>query len=202
MILQLHRLQLPMMGRRLFISLLPLMSLAVCASILATMSYVYWMSPAQDCLAQVQSAYQAALQAQGTLQANRKTQEEIRAIKLQLDKAWLGLPTETEFASLGLAISELGRSEHVSIPGMQYGVEQSKVSGMPAKASISFSVTGDYAAVYRFIHRLESADSYVVIESLDASRAATSDKGAPSAVVFHLKVATFLRSNPPTGSMS
>lgn len=198
MLPQLHRLQ----GRRIFISLLPLLSLTICSSILATISYVHLMIPAQDRLAQVQDAYQSSLQTQATVQANRRTQERIRAVKLQLDKAWLGLPTETEFASLGLAISELGRSEHVSIPGMQYGIEQSKGSALPAKASISFSVTGDYAAVYRFIHRLESADSYVVIESLDASRTAHGEKGSSSPVVFHLKVATFLRTNPPTWNMS
>ncbi|HNK16712.1 MAG TPA: hypothetical protein PLZ20_19290, partial [Nitrospira sp.] len=90
----------------------------------------------------------------------------------------------------------------VTIPGMQYAVERSPADGMPVKASISFSVTGDYAAVYRFIHRLESADSYVVIESLNASRTAKSDKGSSSSVVFHVTVATFLRPNPPTGSLS
>ena len=123
-------------------------------------------------------------------------------MKLQLDEVWRALPTETEFASLALAISELGRSERVNIPGMQYGIEQSKASGMPVKASISFSVTGDYAAVYRFIHRLESADSDVVIESLNASRTAKSEKGGAPSVVFHVTVATFLRPNPPTGSLS
>jgi len=178
------------------------MSFTVVACVIAATNYFYKLSPAQEHLAQAEAAYHTALRAQAALQATRKTQEEMRTIKLKLDEVWRGLPTETEFASLALAISELGRSERVTIPGMQYAVERSHADGMPVKASISFSVTGEYAAVYRFIHRLESADSYVVIESLNASRTAKSDKGSSSSVVFHVTVATFLRPNPPTGSLS
>lgn len=196
-----HR-QLPVCSRSLLLSCVPLMSVTVVACVLAATSGFYRLIPAQEHLAQAEAAYHTAVRAQAALQATRKTQEEMRAIKLKLDEVWRGLPTETEFASLALAISELGRSERVTIPGMQYAVERSHADGMPVKASISFSVTGDYAAVYRFIHRLESADSYVVIESLDASRTAKSEKGSGSSVVFHVKVATFLRPNPPTGSLS
>lgn len=198
----LKNMPLPVMSRPLLMSCVPLMSLTVCACVLAAAIYCYRLSPTQEHLAQAEAAYQTTLRAQAALQATRKTQEEMRTIKLKLDEVWRGLPTETEFASLALAISELGRSERVTIPGMQYAVERSPADGMPVKASISFSVTGDYAAVYRFIHRLESADSYVVIESLNASRTAKSDKGSSSSVVFHVTVATFLRPNPPTGSLS
>lgn len=195
-------LQWPVMNQSLLLSCVPLMSVTVMAGLLAATSYLYRLSPAQEHLAQAEAAYHTAVRAQAALQANRKTQEEMRAIKLKLDEVWRGLPTETEFASLALAISELGRSERVTIPGMQYAVERSHADGMPVKASISFSVTGDYAAVYRFIHRLESADSYVVIESLNASRTAKGEKGSGSSVVFHVTVSTFLRPNPPTGSLS
>ena len=190
------------MSRSLLLSCVPLMSVTVVACVLAATSGFYRLSPAQEHLAQVEAAYQTTLRAQAALQAKRKTQEEMRTVKLKLDEVWRGLPTETEFASLALAISELGRSERVTIPGMQYAVERSHADGMPVKASISFSVTGEYAAVYRFIHRLESADSYVVIESLNASRTAKSEKGGASSVVFHVTVATFLRPNPTTGSLS
>lgn len=194
--------QVPVFSRSLLLSCVPLMSVTVLASVLAAISCFYRLSPAQEHLAQTEAAYQTAVRAQAAVQAKRKTQEAMRAIQLKLGEVWRGLPTETEFSSLALAISELGRSERVTIPGMQYAVERSHADGMPVKASLSFSVTGDYAAVYRFIHRLESADSYVVIESLDASRTAKSDKGRASSVVFHVKVATFLRPNPPTGNLS
>ena len=193
---------LPVCSRSLLLSCVPLMGVTIVAGLLAATSGFYRLSPAQEHLAQAEAAYHTAVRAQAALQATRKTQEEMWAIKLKLDEVWRGLPTETEFASLALAISELGRTERVSIPGMQYAVERSHAAGMPVKASISFSVTGDYAAVYRFIHRLESSDSYVVIESLNASRTAKSDKGSASSVVFHVTVATFLRPNPPTRSLS
>ena len=196
-----HR-QLPVCSRSLLLSCVPLMGVTIVAGLLAATSGFYRLSPAQEHLAQAEAAYHTAVRAQAALQATRKTQEEMWAIKLKLDEVWRGLPTETEFASLALAISELGRTERVSIPGMQYAVERSHADGLPVKASISFSVTGDYAAVYRFIHRLESSDSYVVIESLNASRTAKSDKGSASSVVFHVTVATFLRPNPPTRSLS
>lgn len=167
--------------------------------VLTATIYLYRLAPANEHLAQTETAYQTALRTQTTLHTTRTTQEQMRATKFKLDEVWRGLPTETEFASLALAISELGRTERVSIPGMS--IEPSKITGLPVKASISFSVTGEYRAVYRFIHRLETAHSYVVIESLDASRSAKADKGTSASVVFHVKVVTFLRPNPPPGSM-
>jgi hypothetical protein len=85
---------------------------------------------------------------------------------------------------------------------MHYNLEKPRGEGLPVKASISFSVTGEYAAVYRFIHRLETSDSYLVIESLDASRTQKQGKNAVPSVVFRINVATFLRPNPSTGGMS
>lgn len=192
----------PVISRPLLMSLIPLASVTTFACVLTATIYLYRLAPANEHLAQTETAYQTALRTQTTLHTTRTTQEQMRATKFKLDEVWRGLPTETEFASLALAISELGRTERVSIPGMQYAIEPSKITGLPVKASISFSVTGEYRAVYRFIHRLESADSYVVIESLDASRSAKADKGTSASVVFHVKVVTFLRPNPPTGSMS
>lgn len=192
----------PVLSRVLLVSLIPLMSLVTLSCVMAAGVYLVQHVSAQQHLAETDIAYQAAMREQATLRANRRTQEEMRAIKVQLDNVWRGLPTETEFASLALAISELGRTERVRIPGMQYGIEPTKVAGLPVKGSLSFSVTGPYAAVYRFIHRLESSDSYVVIESLDASRSAKTEQGASADVVFHVTVVTFLRPNPPTGRMS
>lgn len=192
----------PVLSRVLLVSLIPLMSVLTVSCVTAAGVYLVKYASAQQRLAGIDMAYQTAMRDQATLRTNRKTQESMRAIKVQLDDVWRRLPTETEFASLALAISELGRAERVRIPGMQYGVETTKVAGLPVKGSLSFSVTGQYAAVYRFIHRLESSDSYVVIESLDASRSAKSEQEASADVVFHVTVVTFLRPNPPTGRMS
>lgn len=192
----------PSISRPLVIGLIPLIGVTGLACSMAMAAYGLRLLPAQDRLAQAETAYHAALRTQATLQANRKRQEQLLATKQQLEAAWRSLPTETEFASLALAISELGRTERVTIPAMQYGIDKQKEGGLPVKASLSFSVTGEYAAVYRFIHRLESTDSYVVIESLDARRTQKQDKKAGLPVVFNVKVATFLRPNPPTRSMS
>ncbi len=192
----------PVLSRLLLVSLIPLMSLVTLSCFTAAGVYFSTHVSAQQHLAEADMAYQTAIREQATLRSTRKTQEELRAIKGQLDDVWRRLPTETEFASLALAIADLGRTERVHIPGMQYGMERTKVAGLPVKGSLSFSVTGPYAAVYRFIHRLESSDSYIVIESLDASRSAKTAPAGSADVVFHVTVVTFLRPNPPTGRMS
>ena len=80
---------------------------------------------------------------------------------------------------------------------MQYAVERSPADGIPVKASISFSVTGEYAAVYRFIHRLNRLILMAVIESLN--RVGPRKYRRASSVVFHVTVATFLRPNQHDG---
>jgi hypothetical protein len=59
------------------------------------------------------------------------------------------------------------------------------------------SNTGDYGAIYRFIHRLEMTERYLVIEQLDATRLDTSDRASRTLLVFNVKVATFLRPSLP-----
>ena len=68
---------------------------------------------------------------------------------------------------------------------------------MPAKATISFQATGEYAAIYRFLHRLESADSYLVIESMDVTRVVGNGRSGQTLVGLNIRVATFLRPAAP-----
>jgi hypothetical protein len=86
----------------------------------------------------------------------------------------------------------MGRLEHIALPGMTYHVEKAE-GVMPVKATLTFKVTGDYGAIYRFIHRLEMTERYLVIEQLDATRLDTSDRTSRTLLVFNVKVATFLR---------
>jgi hypothetical protein len=95
-----------------------------------------------------------------------------------------------------MTISELGRLEHVALPGMAYHVEQA-AGALPIKATLTFKVTGDYGAIYRFLHRLEKTERYLVIEQLDATRLDSSDRASSTLLVFNVKVATFLRPSPP-----
>lgn len=163
-----------------------------CAAVL----YFGIRGPALSRLEQAETAYQTAKQSQDQLHRTRALQEKARTAQQQVEDVWRELPTQNEFASFAMAISEVGRLEHVAIPGMAYHVEKAEGS-LPVKATLTFKATGDYGAIYRFIHRLEMTEPYLVIESLDAARLDKSDRASSTLLVFNVKVATFLRPNPP-----
>ena len=152
--------------------------------------------PALSRLEQAEAAFQTAKRNQEQGHRTRALQEKARTAQQQVEDVWAGLPTQNEFASFAMTISEMGRLEHVALPGMAYHVE--KANGvLPVKATLTFKVTGDYGAIYRFIHRLEKTERYLVIEQLDATRLETSDRTLPTLLVFNVKVATFLRPSLP-----
>ena len=152
--------------------------------------------PAIVRLEQAETAYQTAKHAQEQWHRTRALQEQARTAQQHVEDVWKALPTQNEFAAFALAISELGRLEHVAIPGMAYHVEKAE-GALPVKATLTFKVTGDYGAIYRFIHRLEMTEPYLVIEQLDAARLDQSDRASSTLLVFNVKVATFLRPSPP-----
>lgn len=158
-------------------------------------AYLFIMIPAKERLARAEAAYEAARQAQLQQQAARKTQEAFRQIQKDLEQVWEDLPAEKQFAALAVAISELGRAVEVSIPGMTYSLQKVE-EGLPAKASLAFRAIGEYGAIYRFIHRLETTEPYLFIESLDVSRANDSNRTALTLLVFNVRVVTFLRPDP------
>ena len=177
-------------------SLIPLTTLTVLSIAGATLVYALWLSPAEQHLASAEQAYQTAKQAQGALQGSRTQQARARAAQQQLDLVRQALPSQEEFTPLAMALTELGKSEHVSIPGMGYDVKKAE-GGQPAKATIAFRASGDYASVYRFIHRLETVDPYVVIESLDVASEHQSKDSSAARVVVNIRVATYLRQVEP-----
>lgn len=158
-------------------------------AVMGTIS-VWWLvwEPTQDRLLRAQVAYEKAQKTEGRLRAARTTQEALRRV-------WAQLPAREEFTALALAISELAKKEQVDVPGMTYGLQKVE-DGLPVKASLSFRAEGEYADIRRFIHRLETSGSYLVVESLGAStRAGESSDGrsrTATRVVFNVKVATFL----------
>ncbi|MCX5723974.1 MAG: type 4a pilus biogenesis protein PilO [Nitrospirae bacterium] len=175
---------------------LPLGLVTLTAVGCAAVVYVVIRGPALSRLEQAKTAYQSAKQTQDQLHRTRAFQEKARTAQQQVEDVWKELPTQNEFASFAMAISEVGRLEHVSIPGMAYHVEKAEGS-LPVKATLTFKATGDYGAIYRFIHRLEMTEPYLVIESLDAARLDKSDRASSTLLVFNVKVATFLRPNSP-----
>jgi hypothetical protein len=177
--------------------LLPLGVLTLSAVGGAVGLYVGIRAPIAVRLEQAEAAYQAAKQSQEQLQRTRTLQEKARAAQQQLEDVWRALPTQNDFSTFAMAIAEVGRLEHVAIPGMAYHVDKPE-GVLPVKATLTFKVTGDYGAIYRFIHRLERTEPYLVIERLDAARLDKTDYAASALIVFNIKVATFLRPTPST----
>ena len=151
--------------------------------------------PALSRLEQAEVAFQSAKRNQEQGLRTRAVQEKARTAQQQAEDVWKGLPTQNEFASFAMTISEMGRLEHVALPGMTYHVEKA-IGALPTKATLTFTVTGDYGSIYRFIHRLERTERYLVIEQLDATRMEASDRTSRTLLVFNVKVATFLRPSP------
>ena len=162
----------------------------------AAFLYIGIREPALSRLEQAEIDFQTAKQNQEQLHRTRALQEKARIAQQQVEDVWKGLPTQNEFASFAMAISEMGKLEHVAIPGMAYHVEKAEGT-VPVKATLTFKVTGDYGAIYRFIHRLEMTEPYLVIERLDAARLDKSDRASSTLLVFNVKVATFLRPSLP-----
>ncbi|MEQ1793149.1 MAG: type 4a pilus biogenesis protein PilO [Nitrospira sp.] len=189
------------MPKTAFRSLIPLAVLTVLSLAGAALIHTVWLNPAQQQLMTAEQAYQAAKQAHAGLQGSRIQQTQARAAQQQLDLAKEALLSQEEFTSLAMALMELGKTEHVSIPGMGYDIKKAEGTH-PTKATITFQATGDYAAVYRFIHRVETVDPYVVIESLDVASEHARKESVSGRVVVHIHVATYLRQGPPPARSS
>ncbi len=181
--------------------LVPLLMLALISTALAVFAYLLVWVPGDHRVRVSEQGYEKSKQQQGQLLAARALQERAREATREVAAVWQGLPTEEEFASLAVAITELGRAEQVGIPGMAYRVAK-REGPLPVKATMSFKVSGEYGAIYRFLHRLETAKSYLVIESLDAARADKSAQAKSHVVVCNITVATFLRPVAPTAEES
>jgi hypothetical protein len=164
--------------------------LALCV---AAGARVLLVAPAEERLSSAQAVYEEARKTQARLEAARRSEEE-------LAKIWGTLPARKEFAMLSLAISELARHDQVSVPGMSYTFQKVE-DGLAIKASMKFRAAGEYAAIRRFIHRLETTGPYLFVESLDATRSARvrdTDRGSTGQeVVFNVSVVTFLRPDIP-----
>ncbi len=174
--------------------LLPLTGLLVFSLTTTVSAYLYLLAPAQERAGVAEAAYQAGKQTAARLETERQVQVRAQAAERRVEAMWRVLPTKDEFSALAMTITELGRAEHLVIPGMSYTLDDKKKdAGLPVGATLTFSATGDYNAFARFVYRLEHSEQYLVIESLDVARAQASEKTSADRVVFHVKVMTFLR---------
>ncbi len=171
----------------------PLLLVTILALGVAAGARVIFQAPAEERLSSAQASYEAARKTQARLEAARKSEEE-------LVKIWGTLPARKEFAMLSLAISELAKHDRVSVPAMSYSFQKME-DGLAIKATMRFRAAGEYAAIRRFIHRLETTGPYLFVESLDAARSpsarAAGQGAAGQEVVFNVSVVTFLRPNVP-----
>lgn len=179
--------------------LLPLTALTLLSVVGALVTYLYGLSPAEERARTSEQAYQRAKTTQADLQRTEAQQVKAHAALRQLEIEQQALPTQEEFTSLALALSELAKREQVRIPGMDYDIKKPE-GARPVKATIAFRATGDYAAIYRFLHRLETAESYLVIERLDVASERKEHTSAPR-VVVNITVATYLRQAAGPGSL-
>ena len=159
----------------------------------------YWLllEPSRSRVETLQATYEEAGQAHGKRVASKQVQELVRRSQRDLEKLWETLPPQRQFPALAVAISEFGKHVGVSIPGMTYSTQPSK-SGLAVEGSLQFRAIGEYADIYRFIHRLETAQSYLVIESLDVTKSGIHNTSGKSLVELNVRVVTFLRPDPST----
>jgi len=192
---------LPSVSRATLRRFIPLGCLAVVSCVVAVS--VWWgvRAPAAARLELAEISYRSAKQSQDQLSRTRTLQEQAQRAQRDVESVWNALPTQNEFSAFAMAISEMGRLEHVAIPGMGYHVGK-REGLLPVKATLTFKVTGSYSAIYRFIHRLETTEPYLVIEGLDAAKVDKSDRASSMLVVFNVKVMTFLRPAPTQGKES
>lgn len=177
--------------------LVPLMAFVAVGIGCVLSSYWLALEPSRSRVETLQAAYDAARQANEKRVASKQVQELVRRGQRDLEKLWETLPPQRQFPALAVAISEFGKHVGVSIPGMTYSTQPSK-SGLAVEGSLRFRAIGEYADIYRFIHRLETAQSYLVIESLDVTRSSGHTSAGKSLIELNVRVVTFLRPDPST----
>lgn len=172
------------LGRRAYRALAPLAVVAALSVGGGVAVYAILLEPAQARVSQALGAYEQARQVQMRLLAMRETQE-------ALTQVWEQIPHRLEFTDIIMSVSEQARRNGVKVPGMTYAFERVE-DGLAMKAAMTFQAQGDYAAIRRFIHRLETSGPHLFIESLDVSRSGGVG-GRAGQVLFNLRLATYLR---------
>ncbi|MCC6964960.1 MAG: type 4a pilus biogenesis protein PilO [Nitrospira sp.] len=181
--------------------LLPLAPLALVAGgSVGLAEWVYWSMtvPARTSLATAEIAYQLTKQEKTQIEDTIKVQVQARSVQAELAQIWRTLPTQDEFSSLALAVSELGRAEGVTIPGMNYALKPEKERAVASEATLTFQAIGTYAGIYRFIHQLEHHSTYMVIDKLQVRQVVHPHETSQPMISFSVTLTTFLR--PPLQS--
>lgn len=172
--------------------LLPLGLLTVVTCLMAVGSYFFILVPSQSRLTDTTLAYERV---QHTFKQHRMALN----TQLTLEKVWKQLPPRKGFTGLGVAISNLAKSNNVRIPEIGYNIKKFRHQ-LATQGTMSFKAAGRYEAIRKFIYQLESKWPQLFIEKLTAERAKKGNE-----VAFSIEVSTFLREKkdegaPPSGS--
>ncbi len=139
--------------------------------------------PAQDRFNQTNALLETVQQTQTQTKVAKQTQGIIAT-------TWKGLSDYREFMDLSLDIANLGKRNHVVIPGMGYDFKPLSHK-LAAKGTFAFEAQGNYQAIRKFIYELEKRWPYLFIEKLSVE---SSKK--KNGVLFKVTVSTFLKEFP------
>ena len=161
----------------------PLVGLTCFSLFVCLAMYFGLLVPTQDRQAEILTTLNLLRQQQIT-RINAKTTQ------AQLAKIWKKLPAPKEFSDLGVTITRLAKSNNVRIPGMQYHQEKqdTKKAGLATKGSISFEAFGAYEDIRKFIFKLETSGTYLIIEKLSAEHSKKTDD-----LTFKLRISTYFK---------
>lgn len=108
------------------------------------------------------------------------------------------LPVQREFARLPLAISDMARRDRVALPSLSYALEKAD-EGLPIRAVLQGTVTGQYEDLRRFIHHVEASDRLLLfVEDLSVGRSsALKGEQRGKGVTITLRLATYIREETP-----
>lgn len=172
--------------------LVPLATVTGMAVLAAIMAHLLLLMPVREQQARVAQAYDQSRQKQHDLVQTRARHERVRRAHQEVARIQRDLPAIDEFTALAVGMAEMARAEQLKIPGMTESIGTSQ-TGLPTQASLSFHAIGPYPSIYRFLHRVESSDAYLFVESLEVTRTEDSQRLRPNVVGITVKVTTFLR---------
>lgn len=183
--------------RHAFHGLIPLTLCVAVGLGCALGSYWLFLAPSRSRIETAHAAYETARLTHAQRIEAKRIQERVRHSQHDLEAVWTQLPTQRQFPALAVAISEFGHHVGVSIPGMTYSTQPSQ-TGLALEGALRFRAVGEYADIYRFIHRLETSPSYLVIESLEVTTSGRNSASGKSLIELNVRVVTFLRPDAST----
>ncbi|MGE0644388.1 MAG: type 4a pilus biogenesis protein PilO [Nitrospira sp.] len=127
-----------------------------------------------------------------------KQHREARKAQADLNHVWALLPAERDFAPLALGISDEAKRDRVTMPALSYKTEPTSVAHT-SKGLLQGPMSGRYEDLRRFIHKLETADELLFIEDLELAR---SGGGGEETLTFNVKIASYLRTDPESFTLS